>query len=85
MQNAVTGLEMPNMMKTHESLEQDAATTVLTAVWQTFEGKGGIYLDDCQVASLSDPAKDKIYAPGSAVHAPNEEGEKRLWICQCKW
>lgn len=79
MKNAVPESEAPHLMQTFKSIEQGAATTVLTAVGKAFEGKGGIYLDDCQVALLHDPAKDKIYAPGYAAHAFDEEGEQKLW------
>lgn len=65
--------------QTYKSIEQGAATTVLAAVGKAFEGKGAIYLDDCQVAPLHDPEKEKIYAPGYAEHAFNENNEKKLW------
>ncbi|KAK5958870.1 hypothetical protein OHC33_000714 [Knufia fluminis] len=83
MQKAIPEEDMPGLMKTFKSLEQGAATTVLAAVGRAFEGEGGIYLDDCQVAPLYDP-KDKIYAPGYAAHAFDEAGEEKLWQMSLK-
>jgi len=65
-------------MKTFKSLEQGAATTVLAAIGRSFEGKGGVYLDDCAVAKpwLSDQG---IAAPGYAPWAFDEAGQEKLW------
>ena len=79
MRNAVPEAEMPGLLKTYESHGQGAATTVLAAVGKAFEGKGGIYLDGCQVAPLHNPAKDKIYGPGYAPHTFDKHGEEQLW------
>ncbi|TKA72822.1 hypothetical protein B0A49_05289 [Cryomyces minteri] len=63
-----------NFMK---STEQGAATTVLAAVGRVYEGKGGLYLEDCDVAA---PAKEAdLGAQGHAAHAFDKEKEARLW------
>lgn len=74
----------PDLVTTFKSIEQGAATTVLAAVGKEFEGKGGIYLDDCAVAPLFNPEKDKIYASGYSGHAFDEEREKKLWKSSCE-
>ncbi|CAM6106341.1 unnamed protein product [Calypogeia fissa] len=61
-----------------KSTEQGAATTVWAAVAKELEGKGGHYLEDCQVAELVvDP---KQMDPGFAKHAFDEQAEDRLWV-----
>ncbi|KAL4875854.1 NAD(P)-binding protein [Aspergillus karnatakaensis] len=58
--------------------EQGAATTVLAAVGSEFEDKGGLYLNNCEVATPYDPASG-YYGPGYATWAYDEEGAKKLW------
>jgi NAD(P)-dependent dehydrogenase (short-subunit alcohol dehydrogenase family) len=61
-----------------KSTEQGAATTVWAAMASEWEGKGGKYLEDCQVApQIMENAtpQDK----GHAKHAFNPEGEEQLW------
>ncbi|KAL2349720.1 hypothetical protein BJ546DRAFT_866137 [Cryomyces antarcticus] len=63
-----------NFMK---STEQGAATTVLAAVGKVYEGKGGLCLEDCDIAA---PAKAAdLGAQGHAAHAFDKEKEVRLW------
>ncbi|TKA80098.1 hypothetical protein B0A49_02443 [Cryomyces minteri] len=63
-----------NFMK---STAQGAATTVLAAVGRVYEGRGGLYLEDCDVAA---PAKEAdLGAQGHAAHAFDKEKEARLW------
>lgn len=69
----------PGIKKTYKTTEQDAATTVLAAVGKAFEGKGGLFLDDCQVAPARDPERDSVYASGYAKYAFDEEKELSLW------
>lgn len=56
---------------------QGAATSVLAAVGKEWEGKGGLYLEECDVA------KPEAETPGSFVgykdYAYNPEGEEKLW------
>ncbi|KAL3420735.1 WW domain-containing oxidoreductase [Phlyctema vagabunda] len=63
--------DVDNFMK---STAQGAATTVLAAVGKDFEGKGRLYLEDCDVAG---PHKGGI--EGYKEHAYNKENEARLW------
>ncbi|CAG9988138.1 unnamed protein product [Clonostachys byssicola] len=66
----------PVLSKWVKSREQGAATTVLAAVGQEWEGKGGKYLEDCAVAS------PKAYIPGLtgvSDYAYDEGKETRLW------
>lgn len=66
-----------------KSAEQGAATTVWAAVAKDWEGKGGVYLEDCQV---SKPAKEgySLLDPGHEKYAYNEENEGKLWRASCE-
>ena len=57
-----------------KSIPQGAATSVYAATAPELEGRGGLYLADCQVVT-EDSAKHIQYAP----HAFDEDGEARLW------
>ena len=71
--------QFPDLARTMKTMKQGAATTVLAAVGRDFEGKGGIYLDDCAVAPEWVEGRDGIDGPGYRSWAFNEEGERRLW------
>ncbi|KAL5603997.1 hypothetical protein FOVSG1_006747 [Fusarium oxysporum f. sp. vasinfectum] len=58
-----------------KSIEQGAATTVLAAVSPELEGRGGLYLEDTQVAK--GPPKG---TSGVADWAYDKEGPSRLWM-----
>jgi len=58
--------------------EQGAATTIYAALDKDWEGKGGEYLEDCNIAkSLGDAPGDG--ARGAAKHIHDEEAETKLW------
>jgi NAD(P)-dependent dehydrogenase (short-subunit alcohol dehydrogenase family) len=72
----------PWIQKTIKDVRQGAATTVWAAVGKVWEGSGGKYLEDCQVAR---PARAK-YGPdeeggyaGYAEWAYDRASEERLW------
>jgi NAD(P)-dependent dehydrogenase (short-subunit alcohol dehydrogenase family) len=68
----------PKVEKIIKRTEQGAATTVWAAVAKQWEGTGGKYLEDCQVAQqIKENATPQD--GGHAPHAYNEEGEERLW------
>jgi len=56
--------------------EQGAATSVWAATAPELEGKGGLYLDDCQIASLRTSPDDP---GGYEAYARDAEAAKRLW------
>ncbi|KAL7893166.1 hypothetical protein HDV63DRAFT_397885 [Trichoderma sp. SZMC 28014] len=62
-----------------KSPEQGAATSVWGALAKELEGKGGVYLDDCQIARAHDASKTGPYGPGYKPWAYNPEGEAKLW------
>lgn len=62
------------LAKIWKSVEQGAATTVLAAVSPELEGKGGLYLEDTQVAK---PPGTGV--AGYADWAYDEEGPGKLW------
>jgi NAD(P)-dependent dehydrogenase (short-subunit alcohol dehydrogenase family) len=61
-----------------KSLEQGAATTVWAATAKALEGKGGIYLEDCQVGKQWEE-KSGRFGPGYAAWAFDEAKEGRIW------
>ncbi|MCJ1472957.1 hypothetical protein MMC13_001606, partial [Lambiella insularis] len=65
-----------NIMK---NVEQGAATTVYAAVGKEYEGKGGLYLEDCDVAPTSADAVGQLLSRGAAPYAFDSEKEDRLW------
>jgi NAD(P)-dependent dehydrogenase (short-subunit alcohol dehydrogenase family) len=68
----------PGMDNIIKSTEQGAATAVWAAVASEWEGKGGKYLEDCQVApQIKEDAMPQDR--GHAKHAYNPEGEEQLW------
>ncbi|CAI7605662.1 unnamed protein product [Penicillium discolor] len=70
-----TGLQRrvdPETLKQYgKNSAQGAATTITAAFGKEWEGKGGIYLEDCQEAG---PVPE-----GVAPHAFDLEDEKKLW------
>ncbi|KAK5137117.1 hypothetical protein LTR08_001126 [Meristemomyces frigidus] len=64
--------------KIFKSVEQGAATQVLAAVGKDYEGKDGMYLDDCGVGQPI-PDDVQIGISGYRPWAYNPDGERRLW------
>lgn len=90
-----TGLQRhvdPEMLKQWASSElskkygkspaQGAATTMTAAFGKEWEGKGAVYLEDCQEAGPI--PEGGILAVGVAPHAFDSEGEKKLWALSLK-
>ena len=70
-----------NYMK---SEAQGAATTVWSAVAKCWEGKGGKYLDHCQIAPPYDESTG-LLGSGYSPWAFNEDKAKRLWSMSNKF
>jgi hypothetical protein len=62
-----------------KSPEQGCATTVWGAVAKSLEGKGGLYLDDCQVAKEYVPTTPNHQGPGYELWAYDSENARKLW------
>ncbi len=73
--NMMDMIESNNMMKT---VEQGAATTVWAATDPSLNGKGGLFLGDCQIRTEAKDAT-QLNEDGYAPHAFNEDDEKQLW------
>ena len=58
-----------------KSVEQGAATTVWAATTTELEGKGGIYLEDCQIARPAEPGSSS----GVESYALDKAAAERLW------
>jgi len=59
--------------------EQGAATTVWAATSPLLDGKGGVYLEDVDIASPTDPASPSARIRGVDAHAIDREAAARLW------
>ncbi|KAF4785052.1 oxidoreductase [Colletotrichum scovillei] len=66
------------LAKHWKSAEQGAATTVWAAVSKDLEGRGGKYLEDCQIIGAWDPATGDV-GSGYAMWAYDQEKAERLW------
>ena len=72
----------PDVQKNFKSVEQGASNTVYAALSKDYEGKGRVYLEDCdESAEMTESGR---MALGHAKHAFDEEGEKKLWVDSCK-
>ncbi|KAJ5358143.1 hypothetical protein N7541_005301 [Penicillium brevicompactum] len=68
--------------KYDKNAAQGAATTITAAFGKEWEGKGDVYLEDCQEAG---PVPEGgTLAVGVAPHAFDPEGERRLWSLSLK-
>jgi len=63
-------------LPSYKSIEDGAATSVFAATAPELEGKGGLYLDDCQITSLRTRDDDPS---GHEAYARDPEAAKRLW------
>ncbi|KAJ6186429.1 hypothetical protein N7519_007730 [Penicillium mononematosum] len=67
-----------HLAKMFKSPAQGAATTVWAATAKTFEGRGGRYLEDCQIAMPPKPDAAQ-FDPGYAAWAYDEKKAILLW------
>lgn len=65
-----------------KSPAQGAATTMTAAFDKEWEGRGGVYLEDCQEAGPI--PEGGTMAVGAAPHAFDPKGEKKLWALSLK-
>lgn len=66
-----------------KSTAQGAATTVYAAISKYWEGKGGRYLENCAESGPVQEPRTPV-SPGYALHAFDEEKEKKLWLDSLK-
>jgi hypothetical protein len=64
---------------TFKTIEQGAATSVLVATSPQLEGIGGRYFEDCNEATVVDPAASDFVGSGVAAYALDPGNAKRLW------
>ncbi|KAI1423860.1 short chain dehydrogenase [Xylaria sp. FL1777] len=67
-----------------QNAAQGAATTVWGAVAKEWEGKGGVYLDECAEGWLNVPDEAFYYHGGYAPRAFDPPTEKKLWEVSLK-
>ncbi|KIA75581.1 short-chain dehydrogenase [Aspergillus ustus] len=73
----------PTLGPQFKSPPQGAATSVWAAISSSLEGKGGVYLEDVQIAKEHD-ASEGQWAPGYFPHAYSPAKEKQLWEVSLK-
>ncbi|KAM0325807.1 hypothetical protein ACHAQA_007109 [Verticillium albo-atrum] len=79
------GLENdPFLSKIFKSPEQGAATSVWAATATALEGRGGKYLEDCQIVPAWEPSVGQ-WGPGYGAHAYDTEKAKKLWEKSVEW
>jgi NAD(P)-dependent dehydrogenase (short-subunit alcohol dehydrogenase family) len=67
----------PEAVRGMKSHEQGAATTMVAAIDKDVEGRGGFYLNDCEVQEITE-SKD-LGGGGVAAYAMDEDLAKKLW------
>lgn len=67
-----------SLVKILKSREQGAATTVIASVGREWEGKGGKYLDNCDVAKRGKDDYD-LFGDGYVSQTYDPQNEGRLW------
>lgn len=77
-------LKNPDVETGMKSAEQGAATTLFAALDKSLEGKGGLYLEDCEVSEPVDAGSQDLLKPGYAPHAYDEVKEGKLWKVSCE-
>ena len=69
-------LQQRNRGMNFKSVEAGAATSVLSATAPELEGRGGLYLEDCQIAAVNDEPGGLW---GVAAYALDPQNAERLW------
>jgi hypothetical protein len=69
------GNEVPEVINSLKTIPQGAATTIWAATSPQLNDKGGIYLEDVDVAELADPSIPN----GVKSYSLDETSAKRLW------
>ncbi|KAL6898469.1 hypothetical protein GGI43DRAFT_407770 [Trichoderma evansii] len=64
--------------------DQGAATSIWAATSAALEGKGGRYLEDCQIVEKWVPSVG-MWGPGYGEHAYDAEKAKKLWEKSLEW
>jgi NAD(P)-dependent dehydrogenase (short-subunit alcohol dehydrogenase family) len=62
----------------YKSVSQGAATTVWAATSPLLEGRGGVYLEDVDIAPIADSSTD-LYGSGVDAWALEPDTARRLW------
>ncbi|MDO5751716.1 SDR family NAD(P)-dependent oxidoreductase [Arthrobacter sp.] len=62
-----------------KSAEQGAATSVWAATSPLLDGRGGVYCEDCDIASPTDPESEFARFAGVDEHAVDPDSARRLW------
>lgn len=59
--------------------EQGCSTSLWAATSPLLEGKAGVYCEDCNIATLTDPESPMARYFGVEAHACDDEAAERLW------
>lgn len=74
----------PYLATIFKNPDQGAATSVWAATSAALEGKGGRYLENCQIVEKWDPSVG-VWGPGYGEHAYDTEKAKKLWEKSLEW
>lgn len=76
-------IQMPHIQKGWMTVGQGAATNIIAAVGQDYDGLGGFYMENCGV---SHPVPDDVVWAGHGFKswAFDKEGEEKLWADSMK-
>ncbi|HEY5183455.1 MAG TPA: SDR family NAD(P)-dependent oxidoreductase [Actinomycetes bacterium] len=77
--------EHGNVREGFKTPEQGAATAVWAATAPTFEGLGGVYCEDCDIAAPTDPESPLARYMGVDAHAVDHDSARRLWEMSAKF
>ncbi|KAF5004294.1 hypothetical protein FDECE_9204 [Fusarium decemcellulare] len=74
----------PFLSKIFKNPQQGASTSIWGATAEALEGKGGKYLEDCQI--VPEWTADKgLWGPGYGAHAYDVDKAKKLWEKSIEW
>lgn len=83
--DAQQGLETDSYLsKIMKNPEQGAATSIWAATAAALEGKGGKYLENCQIVPAWEPSFGQ-WGPGYAPNAYDTDKAKKLWEKSVDW
>lgn len=68
---------LPEVAANLKTIPQGAATTVWCATSPLLDNYGGVYCEDCNIASLAN--KDSVGSNGVELYSLDEKNAKRLW------
>ena len=79
------GEPAPAVKDLFKTPEQGCSTTLWAATSPKLEGKPGVYCEDCDVSSPTDPESPTARFFGVNAHACDDEAAEKLWVMSEGW